>query len=478
MQPVTYWLGCASHSICFDKPSESCSRRRSVGTVERLQDSADLSPVQNWTSILLGCYAGGTVFGSPICGWLADRSTSRRLPLVLGLLALGGSTILLCIGSSIGILVLGRVLEGVSGAVIWTSGPALLVDTVGQREIGQVMGYCALCINAAIFLGPSLGGIVFKKQGYHGVFGMAFGLICVDIVLRGVLIEKRVAAQWTQASRRDNDYWTWTYNDVGTPSIAPSPRMRALSPFGRLELTNFDRREINHEDAFVGQTALPRFPPVIILLRSQRVLVVLWSSFVQSAIMCAFDSVLPLFVQRTFGWNSIGAGLIFLALVIPSFLAPLVGWLADKYGSRRWLVGIGFAISLPFLVLLRLVTYHSLKQIVFLCTLLALLGTSNQLIMVPLMAEITHIVEEKERKVPGIFGKHGAYAQAYGLFFCCYSGGALVGPIWAGFVEQRAGWGTMAWSFGLLSGLTAILVLISFGGLITRVNTLERARSE
>src|SRR5438067_1361046 len=34
--------------------------------------------------------------------------------------------------------------------------------------------------------------------------------------------------------------------------------------------------------------------------------------------------------------------------------------------------------------------------------------------------------------------------------------GTLIGPIWAGFVETKAGWGTMAWSLGLLSGLSAI----------------------
>jgi hypothetical protein len=35
--------------------------------------------------------------------------------------------------------------------------------------------------------------------------------------------------------------------------------------------------------------------------------------------------VIPLFVKRVFFWNSAGAGIIFLALIIPSFLSPLVG---------------------------------------------------------------------------------------------------------------------------------------------------------
>jgi hypothetical protein len=39
-----------------------------------------------------------------------------------------------------------------------------------------------------------------------------------------------------------------------------------------------------------------------------------------------------------------------------------------------------------------------------------------------------------------------------------------VGPIWAGFVRERAGWGTMTWTLALLSGLTAVPVGIWTGG--------------
>jgi len=62
-----------------------------------------------------------------------------------------------------------------------------------------------------------------------------------------------------------------------------------------------------------------------------------------------------------------------------------------------------------------------------------------------------------------MFGKGGAYAQAYGLYFSSFAGGAAIGPIWAGFIVQRAGWGTMTWSLGLLSGLTAAPILICIG---------------
>jgi len=431
-------------------------------------------PVQYWISVLLGCYAGALLVASPICGWLTDRFLSRRLSFVLGLLALGGSTVLLCVGSSIGILVLGRLLEGLSGAVVWTSGLALLVDTVGQKEIGKMMGYCSLWVNIAILLGPGLGGIVFKQSGYLAVFAMAFGLICLDILLRLALVEKKVAAKWSSASNEGEGYWICNYDTEGTPSISPSFKFQSLITFGSLEIIEtYDSAAftINHQAVSTARTTFSRLthnlPPVITLLRSRRLLAALWGSLVLAAVLCAFDAVLPLFVHRSFGWSSTGAGLIFLALTIPSFAAPLVGQVADKYGPR-WLVAVGFITSLPFLVLLRLVTHNALQHIVLLCVLLALLGTSLTLVMGPLMAEIAYIVEAKEKEIPGIFGEGGAYAQAYGLYFCWFAGGALIGPLWAGFVEQRAGWGTMTWSLGLLSGVTTIPTLVFTGGLMLR----------
>lgn len=52
-------------------------------------------------------------------GWLADHSNSRRTPLIIGLLVLIGATALLAIGTSITVLIIGRALQGLSGAVVW-----------------------------------------------------------------------------------------------------------------------------------------------------------------------------------------------------------------------------------------------------------------------------------------------------------------------------------------------------------------------
>lgn len=146
-----------------------------------------------------------------------------------------------------------------------------------------------------------------------------------------------------------------------------------------------------------------------------------------------------------------------------------MGWASDKYGPRRLTVA-GFVLAIPFWVLLHLVTHDSLGQKVLFCALLSLIGVALTLAMPPLMAEITYVVEAKEKESPGRFGTTGAYAQAYGLFVTALAAGTLIGPVWAGYVRTDAGWGTMSWSLGLFGLSAAVPCLVYTGGLITEAN--------
>ncbi len=118
------------------------------------------SDIQRWVSVLLAVYGGALLVASPITGWYADNSSSRRLPLLIGLLALAGATLMLCLAQTIWLLVLGRLLQGISAAIVWTVGTALLVDTVGKRYIGQIMGYVSISMSLGILIAPLLGGLV------------------------------------------------------------------------------------------------------------------------------------------------------------------------------------------------------------------------------------------------------------------------------------------------------------------------------
>lgn len=99
---------------------------------------------QHWVSILLAVYGAALLAASPIVGFYADHSSSRRIPLLFGLVCLTGATVMLCLARSTGLLIAGRVLQGFAAAIVWVVGSALLVDTVGEKDVGQLMGYVSI----------------------------------------------------------------------------------------------------------------------------------------------------------------------------------------------------------------------------------------------------------------------------------------------------------------------------------------------
>ena len=389
-----------------------------------------------------------------ICGYFADNTSSRRLPLLIGLLALGGATVMLCVGSTLAVLAIGRIFQGLSAAVVGIVGLALLADTAGPEHIGQVMGYVSLASNVAGLIAPLLGGVVYGKGGYYAVFAMCFGLVGVDIVFRLLMIEKEVAALWldpTNSSARSMPSITMQEGMENEQEGKSSPGSAGFYNQASLQCSAEAPIPLSEKQELRTARTKSRLPPTITLLASSRMLNALWGIFAQSLFRTSFDSTLPIFCETTFGWTSTGAGLIFLAFVFPTFVAPYVGALADKYGPR-WLATAGFFLALPSFVLLRLVTYDSTGQVVLLCVLLALIGLSLAFILPPLTAEATHVIRAEKRDKP-------AYAQAYGLVNCMWAAGTLVGPIWGGYVIAEAGWATMGWSLALVSGVSVIPIV-------------------
>jgi MFS family permease len=67
---------------------------------------------------------------------------------------------------SIELLVIGRILQDLATAILCTVGTALLVDTVGHAEIGQMLGWVSLSLILGILLAPLVGGVVYERAGY------------------------------------------------------------------------------------------------------------------------------------------------------------------------------------------------------------------------------------------------------------------------------------------------------------------------
>ncbi len=66
-------------------------------------------------------------------------------------------------------------------------------------------------------------------------------------------------------------------------------------------------------------------------------------------------------------------------------------------------------------------------------------------------ADLSAVVEEKERSDPGAFGPGGAYAQAFALFNCSMAAATLFGPVVAGALIERYNWEVMTSAMGVFA---------------------------
>lgn len=115
------------------------------------------------------------------------------------------------------------------------------------------------------------------------------------------------------------------------------------------------------------------FPAMAVLLSSRRIMTAVYGCFTHTLLISSFDAVLALFVKRTFSWTSTGAGLIFLAITIPSTLGTIIGALSDRYGPR--IVSLfGFGLTVPALALMGVVTDNSVGHQAALIILLVAIG--------------------------------------------------------------------------------------------------------
>jgi hypothetical protein len=307
-------------------------------------------------------------------------------------------------------------------------------------------------------MAPVLGGVLYRKTGYTGVFGLGAALLGIDFLMRALVIEKKVAARYDS-------------------SLAPSTSARdhgsreepAQTGDGDSEEAPLlPKKEEDHYHIPEGQNKLVRNLPILYCLSDPRLLVAFLLAFVQAALLATFDATLPTEAQSLFDFDSLTAGLLFIALDIPYLiLGPIAGWAVDRYGTKPAAV-IGFAYLVPTLILLRLpsaqLTPSRKTNIILYCALLSLNGIGLAIIGSPSLVEASDVVQKYDKANPGMFGENGPYAQLYGFSSLVFSTGLTVGPILSGTLRDTIGYGNMNLVMAVISGITAILSVFYIGG--------------
>ena len=300
-----------------------------------------------------------------------------------------------------------------------------------------------------------LGGVVYQKSGYAGVFGLGLALLAVDFIMRLLIIEKKTAARYDDAQGREEPNGHTSEEQDGDTEDGYE---------GSEEDPLIKKQEEDHYKVPEGQSKAIKSFPILYCLTDARLLTALLLAFVQATLLATFDATIPTEAQELFGFDSLSAGLIFIALILPYLvLGPIAGWAVDRYGPKPAGV-IGFGYMVPVLILLRLVRAGGKTQVIVYCALLALCGVGLGIIGSPSIVEASYVVRKYDKTNPDFFGANGPYAQLYGINSMIFSLGLTVGPLISGSLKDAIGYGNMNLVIAALCLVTAILSYVYVGG--------------
>lgn len=317
---------------------------------------------------------------------------------------------------------------------------------------------------------PVLGGVLYDKTGYPGVFGIAFAVLAIDLIMRLLVIEKKVALRYEKNDPNQGDLQQTTSHDAADdmdPEWHPQhdeENGSAPPPYSEESPLLGKKKENEEYKLPENMPSVVQKVPLLATFRSPSLLCAFLVAFVQATILSTFDATVPTHAQDLFGFSSLESGLLFIPLgVFDLVIGPVAGWAVDRYGVKPAAV-FGYTFLVPVFGLLRLPEEGDQRQTILYAGLLALCGIGLAVIGAPSIVESGAIVQKYYEANPDFFGAEGPYAQLYGINSMVFSAGLTFGPIIAGGLTEKIGYGDMNAVIAGICALTAILCWHYLGG--------------
>ncbi|KAJ5146178.1 uncharacterized protein N7515_000742 [Penicillium bovifimosum] len=378
----------------------------------------DTSLTQRFTSIFLVEGALISIISSPFVGDIADRASSKKVLLLVLLVLTLISVLCLSITTSLAWLFIGRFFQCIVSNALYIVGIATMAENIGSEHMGKIAGLSSTLTAAGTCSGPVIAGFLFGIKGYWMAWAGAALFLVVDIIMRLLMIEK-------PQKRRA----------VGVSCVEDRSHSHSSEREPLLDTSRQSIDEIGGWRFYLCLFRRPRFAAGMICY------------FVFALFVASFESTISMHVRNAFGWGVFPVGLLFASIQGPGMLlAPLVGWLKDRVGSRVPTT-IGFFSIAPFLWLLGVAgderfpwaTVGTRGKIIYgVCT--TMVGCFTCLLSGVGAMEATETVDELEDLHPGIFGPYGGYSRAVAVTNMSWMSGLLVGPILAGFMVEQFGY--------------------------------------
>ncbi len=407
-------------------------------------------------SWVFSIYVLGNLVGTPMIAALSDRF-GRRVLYVLSLSGFALGSLIVALAPSFSVLLVGRLLQGLSAGGIFPVASAVIGDTFPPERRGSALGLIGAVFGIAFLIGPIIGGLLLLL-GWQWLF-----LINLPIAAILIAFSVRLLPGRTVTSSAPFDLTGLLVLGVMLSGLA----------YGLTELDPDAIRAGNVPFFAIGALIVAALlVPAFITIEKRATEPILQPSIFRSRQIwltaalavgagIAESSIVfvPALLTAAHGVSSSTASFMLLPVVLAMAVgSPVSGRMLDQFGSRI-VVTIGVILSGAGLVLLgalpmSLVAYY-LSAIVFGIGLAILLGASLRYILL-------NEVPANER------------AAAQGLLTVTMGVGQLLGAVLVGLIAATGGGG--AGGYGLAFLVIGILMLaLTFAGLGLKNRTAEKA---
>lgn len=250
---------------------------------------------------------------------------------MLGFALFGASTLVSGLAGSFGILIAARVVQGVSGAMIMATSPAIITAAVVPSRRGRALGVLATATYLGLTTGPPLGGFVIAALGWRWTF-----FFSTIVSLAVIALAFRCLRRSGGATRERFDWSGALLIIVGLPialcwlshvrwqDLSQPPTLIASV----IALLGFG--------AFVTLEHGSAHPLIDPRLFQSRVFTGATLSAVANYIaLLAVSLLMPFYLEEGLGFSPAFAGLLLsIQPLTMALVAAPSGWLSDRFGSR------------------------------------------------------------------------------------------------------------------------------------------------
>jgi EmrB/QacA subfamily drug resistance transporter len=296
----------------------------------------DLGASVSATAWLVSGYLIAQAALQPLAGKLGDRYGRR--PLILyGLASFGLVSLAAALAPSFGLLMVFRVLQAVSGALVFPNALGLVRELLPDHERSRAFGVLASAIGLAAATGPPLGGALVSLGGWRAIFLVNVPWVAVALWFALRSLPQHVAT--TARGRFDTlgavalslllAGAAWLLNPGGAPGW--------VLPVGAVLVTAFAVWFIRYELSRDDPVLQPRF------LRVRAFAAATGSVGLSNVALYGTLLAVPVLLSNRGGWSHAEVGLVLSAMSLPmALLSPIGGRLSELAGHRAAAVaGLG-----------------------------------------------------------------------------------------------------------------------------------------